>query len=449
MKNITMRALVCILLALLLAAGMAVFVYRYFTNAGSWVSYPSNRHLYTNGVLNSGTVFDRNGNTLAEYDGGWKYSQNRGIRVSTIHAAGDPGGLIGTGALTAFASNLTGYNPVTGTNSIFSTGQQLYLTIDAELCSAAYNALDGRSGTVGVYNYKTGEILCMVSSPAFDINGRMPDFDSTDGEYINRFLSSTYIPGSVFKLVTAAAALENIRDIEKRTFECTGSMDAGGYKVTCPEAHGRELTLEDALNVSCNCVFGELSLELGPETMQRYAERTGLVQGYSVNGINTAKSTFDFYAEGSAGLAWSGIGQGRDMVNPCSMMVLAGAIAGGSTAAVPQLINHTAFSNGITNSIYIYQKTGELMNIHTSSELRKMMRSDVIKNYGQENFPGLEICAKSGTAQVSSEVSDGWFAGFLDDSEHPYAFVCVVEGGGSGAKSAGSVINKVLQKAVD
>ena len=448
MKNITTRAIVCILLALMLAAGTVLFVFRYFTNAGSWVSYPSNRHLYTGGVLNSGTVFDRNGNILTEYDNGWQYNKNGGIRVSTLHAVGDPGGLIGIGALTAFASSLTGYNPITGTNSIFSTGQQLYLTIDSDLCSTAYNALDGRSGTVGVYNYRTGEILCMVSSPSFDINGSLPDSDSTDGEYINRLLSSTFIPGSTFKLVTAAAALEKIPDIEKRTFDCTGSMDVGGYKVTCQSAHGSGLTLEDALNVSCNCAFGQLSLELGPDVMQHYAECTGLTSGYSVNGINTAKSTFDFYADGRAGLAWSGIGQGRDMVNPCAMMVLAGAIAGGSTAAEPQIIHHTAFSNGITNSIYIFRRTDKFMKPSTAYTLKKMMRSDVIKNYGQDNFPGLEICAKSGTAQVNSEVSDGWFVGFLDDNDHPYAFVCLVEGGGNGAKSAGSIINRVLQKAV-
>jgi peptidoglycan glycosyltransferase len=78
------------------------------------------------------------------------------------------------------------------------------------------------------------------------------------------------------------------------------------------------------------------------------------------------------------------------------------------------------------------------------------MRTDVLKNYGQSNFPGLKICAKSGTAEVDkTKESNGWFTGFLDDVDHPLAFICMVEEGGYGAKSAGKVINTVLQEAVE
>ena len=184
--------------------------------------------------------------------------------------------------------------------------------------------------------------------------------------------------------------------------------------------------------------------------MKGYSEMTGLTSSYSINGINTEKSTFDFSSDGEEGLAWSGIGQGKDLVNPCAMLVFCGAIANGGRAAEPQIIDHTSFIDGISTSIYIQHNTDELINPDTASTLTKYMKADVEENYGQDNFPGLNICAKSGTAQVNtSKASNGWFVGFLNDSDHPLAFVCLVEQGGAGAKSAGRVVNTVLQKAID
>jgi peptidoglycan glycosyltransferase len=87
---------------------------------------------------------------------------------------------------------------------------------------------------------------------------------------------------------------------------------------------------------------------------------------------------------------------------------------------------------------------------NTASILKEMMRYNVEDTYGTYNFPDLNICAKSGTAEVGpNETPNAWFAGFLDDPDHPYAFIVLVENGGSGSSVAGSVANKVLQKVVD
>lgn len=451
MKKITSRTIICFLLALCLLAGTVLFTFRFFTKGGSWASFPSNRHLYTDGVLNCGRILDTEGSVLASYDGGWQYNSSSDVRKAVLHAVGDPSGTIGTGALTQFASKLTGYNVITGANTIFSGGRDLYLTIDADVCAEAYRSLNGHKGTVGVYNYKTGEIICMISSPTYDPSDPpdIEDGDETyDGVYINRLLSSKFVPGSTFKLITAAAAIENISDIHERTFECTGKTTVGGTTVTCVKAHGT-LNFEQALNVSCNGTFAQLAVELGSSVMEEYTEKTGLTDKYSINGISTAASSFDFEAEGDAGLAWSGVGQGKDLVNPCALMIFCGAVANDGKAAVPQIIDHTAFKEGVRNSLYIKRSTSELLSSDTASTLRSMMKSDVLNNYGQSNFPNLSIGAKSGTAEVdTSEASNAWFTGFLDDDDHPLAFVVMVEGGGSGAKTAGRVANTVLQKAV-
>src|SRR5699024_227889 len=119
----------------------------------------------------------------------------------------------------------------------------------AEAQIAAQEALDGRKGVVAVYNYKTGEILCAVSSPNYDPDD-VPDLENDDsgrydGVYVNRFTQSTYTPGSIFKLATTAAALEEIPDIQTRTFLCEGSYWVEGDEVICTGTHG-EVNLRQA-----------------------------------------------------------------------------------------------------------------------------------------------------------------------------------------------------------
>ena len=90
-----------------------------------------------------------------------------------------------------------------------------------------------------------------------------------------------------------------------------------------------------------------------------------------------------------------------------------------------------------------------IMSTDTAEKLKAMMHYNVAAAYGQWNFPGLALCAKSGTAEVGDGTSHAWFTGFLDDVEHPWAFVVIIENGGGGARNAGPVANTVLQKAVE
>ncbi len=464
MKKITRRTVICLILSLLLIIGTFVFIYRFFTMGSSWASFPSNTHIYTNGQISSGAVFDNDGTLLAQYTDHWNYSDNASIRQGTVHAVGDPGAQIGTGALSAFAGKLTGYNIVTGTGVGETSGRNLYLTIDADLCATAYDALGSYNGVVGVYDYTTGKILCMVSKPCIDPYG--DNSNVSDGAYINKFISSTFVPGSTFKVLTMSAALENISGVWDRSYKCDQTVNIGGYRVSCTKAH-HTMNITEALNQSCNVTFGQLAVEMGSGIMEQYVDKAGLTSRYSINGIQTAPSTFDFEADGKEGLAWSGVGQGKDLVNPCSMMVFMGAIGNRGQAANPQLINSVIKHNGLQAGAYIPTHTAELINPDTAESLAGMMRADVIENYGQSNFPGLNICAKSGTAELSSDENssdNGLFVGFLDDPnhhldpsdseyhsdpEHPLAFIAMVEGGGYGAKSAGKVINTVLQKAIE
>ena len=455
MKKIEKRALLCLLLAAALVLGLGVYALRYVCYGGRWVSFAANRHLYNSaGQLSVGRVLDRDGDVLSwvDEDGKRRYYDSATVRRATLHAVGDAQGKIGTGALTAFADRLSGFNLITGAYSPLGTGNDLYLTIDARYNYIAYQALDGRKGAVGVYNYETGEILCMVSSPTYDPLDPPEDMEDNpayEGVYLNRFLSGTFPPGSVYKTVTLAAALECIPDLAQRTWTCTGSTDVGGEAITCPRAHG-ELDIEDALACSCNGVFAQLAAELGGETMARYTQQAGLTSSYSVNGLNTAAGRFQFDGLSQGQLGWAGVGQASDLANPCAIMVYMGAIAAGGRAAVPRLILKTEAPLGLPSLPALTHRTKTLVSSDTAGTLAEMMANNVLETYGASRFPNMDICAKSGTAEVGGgKAPHAWFAGFLRNADAPYAFVVLVENGGSGSDTAGTVAARVLDAVVN
>lgn len=451
MKKIEKRAIFCLLLAGVLLLGLGVFTVRFFTQGSQWASFPSNRHLYADGKLQKGRILDRDGAVLVQtVEGQRTYHENKNVRRATLHAVGDSQGRIGTGAQSRFAGKLSGYNPITGAYS--GGGRDLSLTLDAQMCAAAYRALDGRKGTVGVYDYKTGEILCMVSTPTFDPQNppEIADGDPQyEGVFVNRLLGAAFVPGSVYKTVTTAAAIDEIPDLMTRSFHCDGVVEIGGATITCPKAHG-DLSIGQAMTVSCNCVYGQLATELGAKTMEKYAEQLGLTSSISVNGINTTKGSFDFDSGDQGGLAWGGIGQGKDLVNPCALMVYMGAVANGGEAVLPQEILKVQTESGLQIGRYHKKSGGRMLSAATAETLAGLMRDNVVNNYGEGELAGQGMCAKSGTAEVGGDLApNAWFTGFLRSDEHPLAFVVLVENGGSGSQVAGGIAKKVLSVAVN
>ena len=402
MNKVKRRAMSALLVAVLVLGGIGVYIVRYIEHGAEWATFAANSSVYTSGVLSTGTLTDRSGVVLATANGG------------------------------SFSKQLSGYNPITGTYA--TDGHTVALTLDSSLCVTAYEALAGRKGAVLVSNYKTGEILCMASGPSIDPSS---DGDVPDGAYINRCINGSFTPGSIFKLITSAAAIENIKGIDSRRFTCAGSVDVAGVTVKCTGVHGSQ-TFEDALANSCNCAFAQISLELGADTIESYAKKFGFLDSQSLSGIPTMAGSFTKGASGSANLAWSGIGQYEDLICPYSMLRYVSAIANGGSVVEPSLLLDTP--SGSTTS---------LLSTATANKLRDMMNYNVSAHYGTNRFPGLNLCAKTGTAEVGDGTSHAWFTGFLLDDAHPYAFVVLVENAGGGLTNAGAVANTVLQAAVN
>ena len=453
MKKIEQRAVVCAALALVLALGLGLFLVRYVTRGGDWASSAFNRHLYdNNGVLASGTVLDQDGDVLSTVENGKRtYYDNATVRKATLHAVGDLQGNIGTGALNAFADELTGYSLLNGAFGA-ERGGSLYLTLDARYNYEAYQALNGHAGTVAVYNYKTGDILCMVSAPSYDplnVPGDLETNERYEGAYLNRFLSSTFTPGSVYKTVTLTAALEELPDLMERTWDCQGTVQIGDETIVCSGTHGQQ-HIGDAFANSCNVAFALIAAELGADTLKHYTEKAGLTDSYSVDGLPTARGSFVWENITDGQLGWAGVGQLRDQVNPCALMVYMGAIANGGKAAVPKLIDKTVSALGLPSLPSLTRKTGTLVSGKTAETVAELMSNNVQQTYGTKRFPNMDLCAKSGTAEVGDgETPHAWFAGFLRNEDAPYAFVVLVENGGGGNSVAGTVAGRVLDVIVN
>lgn len=424
MKKVKRRATAALLIAALLVVGLAVYLVRLADDGGAWASYFS-------GGTPGGTILDRNGVVLYSSDeDGYSFAEDWSTRVSCYHLLGDPNGNVRTGALRQFRDRLAGYSFLEGATS----GKTISLSVDSTLNVTACSALAGRSGAVMLMDYTTGEVLCMVSSPGDDPEN--PSSEPADGTYLNKCLSSSFTPGSVFKLVTLAAAIDNIPDLFERSLWCEGEMIVDGALLTCTGNHGSQ-TIEQALANSCNCAFGTLALELGPELMAEYAEKLGMTASLQLDGMDVLPGSFTKGEAGSVGLAWSGVGQYEDLVCPYAMLRYVSAIANGGSVYEPTLLGHGSLD-----------RETDLLSAETAQRIAEMMNYNVQNAYGSWVFPGLDVSAKTGTAEVGDGTSHAWMTGFLNDPAHPYAFVVILEHAGGGLANAGPVANAVLQAAV-
>ena len=178
-----------------------------------------------------------------------------------------------------------------------------------------------------------------------------------------------------------------------------------GSKVVCAGVHGSQ-TLEQALANSCNCSFARIAEQLGGETLERYAAQFGITGRLSFDGFTTVAGSVTAKGEAPVQVAWSGIGQHKDVVNPCTYLNFVAAIASEGSGVQPYVVQSVSFGSGTT---YQARTVGEnpIMSYQTAQTLKELMRNNVVTKYGDKNFSGLEVCAKSGTAEIGNGKSNG------------------------------------------
>ena len=447
MKKLSNRAWVAYLLVAVLCVGMGVIVFRYAKDADEWYANRDKGPIYTAEKFLCGRIYDRSEILLLDGMKGRQYPEDEALRRATLHLLGDVQGNIPDYLISYYREEMNAFNLFDGGTP--PEDAAMHLTVSSHVQKAALDALGDRKGTVGVYNYKTGEILCMVSTPCFDpLNpGEVDDSEAYEGVYVNRFIHGSYTPGSIFKLVTAMAAIAELEDLWERTYLCEGTCEVGGKDVACEKTHG-EVNFSQALTKSCNIFFARLAVELGRDCLTRYALAIGIDQSVVFDGLTTAQGHFDVSDADEHSVGWAGAGQYTDSINPCQYMIFMGAIANGGIAAQPYLVEST-FSNG-TETYKAHLRYGErMLRADVAERLAVVMHEAVLNNYGEENFAGLYAGAKSGTAEKDGEeTANALFAGFVRDEQYPLAFVVVIENGGSGSEGGIPVIRQVLNACV-
>lgn len=425
------RAKALYLLVVLLIGGYGAFFGEYLLYGAKWVAAEGNPH------GRRGIVVDARGVLLRSFADD-RYADSSDLRRAVVHWVGDRAGNIHTPVLDHYKSRLLGFHPLTG---IYGFGGQSVatLTLSSKVQLAALEAMGDRNGVIAVYNYKTGAVLCALSTPGIDPEG---EDSNGEGRYLNRFLQGVYTPGSVFKTVTAGAALEYLPNILQKEFVCTGKVDYGNGVVTCEKAHGK-LNLYGAMRQSCNCAFAKIADQVGKERLQAFIDRCGVTGSITFDGTRSAWGNVNLN-DTPVDLAWAGIGQHKNTINPAAFLSFMGAVANGGRSYRPYIMERIE-----KDGRPIYQAKQVLeerrMSSYTATELTKILRNNVKNGYGDTHFPGLTVCAKTGTAQVGSgKKATALFAGFVSDEAHPLAFFVAVEEGGYGRSTCIPIMAKVL-----
>ncbi|MCR5522899.1 MAG: penicillin-binding protein [Clostridia bacterium] len=448
MKKTMKRAHIVYVLIAAFLCGVIFLGVEYALNAPTWATDRANTHIFTRGIMTTaGKILDRNGEILAETKNGKRvFSDSPGTRKACLHIVGDTSGFISTGTHSFYRSQLSGYNFFDGIYGLKHGGREsnITLNIDSEANRIAFESFGEYNGTIAVCNYKTGELVCSVSKPTYDVNNvpeKLRTSPEYEGVFLDKAVSGIYTPGSIMKIVTAACALENIPDIGSRKFECKGEFSTSDGTIICTDKHGT-ISFQQAFNQSCNCAFGQIALELGAEKLTSTAEALGFNRSLSAKEIPLVKSRFHPKASSKADTAWAGIGQSTTYVNPIHFLSVMNAIANGGTGFSPDRIKTMGFAGEFVGRI---PETMVKMNPETAAELKTMLRNAVRDKYGDDRFPDLKMCGKTGTAEIEGKKSTSVFVGFSSREDLPLAVICFAEEAGWGSGAATRISNAVLQ----
>ncbi len=451
MRNTRIRSLMLYLLIFSFFTGIGFFIFEFITEANTWAFSSINRHL-SEGSMSGGKILDANDVVLAQTVNGKRvYNENEGIRKAMLHTVGDGSVLIPTSVQSRYSTELFGYSPIIGFGApkILNMNQNIKLSLDSSVCDTVSKSFKDKKGAAVAYNYLTGEVLCMVSLPTYDVNNRPDLTQDTDGKYegvyLNRVISSSFTPGSIFKLFTAAAGLDLISDIEKKTFVCNKTKIIDGEKVTCMKSHGK-IDLKNALSKSCDIAFCDIGIEIGKEKMKSKMEEFGFNKPQYFEGMQTAQSEYDVENASKADLGWSGVGQYKDKVNPMHMLKVMGAVANQGTAVEPRMIKSISSDSSFSVLSSAKSTDKSIMSASTAEKIKEMMRFTMKNQYGDSLFSGISMCAKTGTAEVGEgKLPHGWMVGFSYDKTFPVAFAVIVENGDFGIKSAGPIASVLIK----
>ncbi len=412
-----------------------------------------------------GNIYDRNGVILAESkktETGWERVYPYGELYS--HIIGYNSEIYGRTLIeekfNSYLLNINEFKSVVSLDDSLlkgeKSGNNLYLTIDNKLQKLASDLMGEKKGAVVVMDPKTGGILAMVSKPGFNPNSTelanswKELADSGDSPFLPRATQGLYAPGSTFKVVMAAAALEN--GLGNITFNDKGTVRIDGkeFSNSSKKAYGT-VDLQKALTVSSNVAFSQIGVRLGSKAIKDLASKIGMGQSIPFD-IPVNKSVFPYNGMEKTDMAAVGIGQGKILVTPLHMAMIASCIANKGIMIKPVMVTRAVDTEGKELKVWGTEKLYNAITADAAEKVKNMMVNVVKEGTGKNAaISGVTVAGKTGTAEneltsKGENKEHAWFIGFAPAENPQVAVAVIVEySGSSGGTIAAPIAGKLME----
>jgi penicillin-binding protein A len=342
-------------------------------------------------------------------------------------------------------------------------GGSVVLTINDRAQQAAYQALAGKRGAVVALNPQTGAILALATAPSYNPDAvATHNFTAAARAYrqlnrdprsplLDRAIQQTYPPGSTFKVITAASALESGRFTPSSQLPAPNQLKLPQTTHTLQNFEGEQcnggqpISLFDAVRVSCNTAFGGLGLRLGQDEIRKQAEAFGFGSSLAIP-MGVANSVYPDHISPPE-VAFSAIGQDSDAVTPLQMAMVAAGVGNGGVVMRPYLVAKALAPDLSTLSTASPHALGRAVRPGVAAELTRMMQAVVTRGTGTAaQIPGVSVAGKTGTAENQpGQPTHAWFIGFAPAQNPQVAVAVLIEHGGVGGVTAAPIARQIMQ----
>ena len=442
--------------------------------ASEYQELPSNNHTINKArFIKRGSIITADGLTLAESiqqaDGTYARSYPNGNLAA--HVVGYYSQQYGTmGIENTQNDTLTGskdysswQNALNSLAGISEPGNSVQLTIDSRIQRAAEQALAGRVGAIVALDPRSGAVLAWASAPTFDNTNIQAAIEAAnasggaDTSMYDRATLALYTPGSTFKVLTLASALENGLATLDTTYDSPGRMEIGGADVVSigERGHGK-ISLAKAFALSSNTVFGQVADGLGAEKLVATARAFGYGQQLGLD-FTTAASVMPNPEEMTEWeLAWAGagqpVGQGHTPGPQATVMqnaLMAATIANNGIAMNPYVVSQILAPDGTVLKTTRGRSLGQAVSSGTAAQVKQAML-DVVQNGtgSAAAIAGVKVAGKTGTAETNNANANSTFVGFAPYDTPTVAIAVVIEQNAKGEETAAAVGGQVLRAAL-
>ncbi|MCB0826232.1 MAG: penicillin-binding protein 2 [Armatimonadetes bacterium] len=346
-------------------------------------------------------------------------------------------------------------------------GKGLVLTVDLKIQKRALELLGNRKGAVVAIEPSTGEVICLASSPTFDLSIYDDGLNDEEFKYLYenkdlpmfiRPIAGAYPPGSTFKIVTAIAAEMAGKYDPRWTTSCPGYLTVGNRKMRCENHPASTYSFNMAFTKSCNSYFGRLATQVGPEGMHEACNALGLSHrlGIDMPGEQPGLIPDRAFIQKQHGRPWSlgdttnvGIGQGDVLTTPLQMASIASLVANRGTMYRPHLVRAFLPPQGDQKVIRVEPKAEHKVDLRDAfwDQLQGAMRNVVVAGTARRSaIPGIAMAGKTGSAENSvSRRTHAWFVGYAPYENPKIAFAVIVENSGHGGDVAAPIAKELVK----